>query len=237
MSSDPHQPTRPNRRSTGGSESTLRSVTDWQVKNPNSSVRIRVSKYFTRETRTDRIIYNKKKKEDLTSVDSVHHMPRTAHAQQCQPETQSKLFPHTFPTWISAVHLKLKFKINGVDERKTEHDMTSYGGKITHSKSTVIIQRWRANLTVRIKWERSSISKTLTSLFTLQFSLQRQSSGHGHGFPFTPPPPLFTLPHLFSLHFFSLRLSVLYLLSQTLTISHSIRYKPFLQIQIPKYKP
>ena len=119
------------------------------------------------------IFKKKKKKEDLTSVDSVHHMPRTAHAQQCQPETQSKLFPHTFPTWISAIHLKLKFKINGVDERKTEHDMTSYSGKITHSKSTVIIQRWRANLTVRIKWERSSISKTLTSLFTLQFSLQR----------------------------------------------------------------
>ena len=66
-------------------------------------------------------------------------------------------------------------------------------------------------------------------LFTLQFSLQRQNSeplGHGHDFPFTPPPPLFTLPHLFSLHFFSLRLSILYLLSQTLTISHSIKSKP-----------
>ena len=49
-------------------------------------------------------------------------------------------FPHTFPTWISAIHLKLKFKINGVDESKTEHDMTGYSGTITHFKSTIIIQ-------------------------------------------------------------------------------------------------
>ena len=63
-----------------------------------------------------------------------------AHAQQCQPETQSSFFSHTIPTWISAIHLKLKFKINGVDESKTEHDMTDYSDTITHSKSTVIIQ-------------------------------------------------------------------------------------------------
>ena len=49
-------------------------------------------------------------------------------------------FPHTFPTWISAVHLKLKFKINSVDKSKTEHDMTGYSGTITHFKSTIIIQ-------------------------------------------------------------------------------------------------
>ena len=131
-------------------ESTLRLVTDWQVKNPNSSVRIRVSKYFTRETRTDWIIYNNKKKGFDIST-SHARKSGTAHAQQCQPETQSKIFPHTFLTWISIVHLKLNFKINGVDESKTEHNMTSYNGTITHSKSTVIIQRWRANLTVRIK--------------------------------------------------------------------------------------
>ena len=49
-------------------------------------------------------------------------------------------FLHTFPTWISAVHLKLKFKINGVDESKIDHNMTGYNGTITHSKSTIIIQ-------------------------------------------------------------------------------------------------
>ena len=131
MSSDPHQPTRPNRRSTSGSESTLRSVTDWQVKNPNSSVRIRVTKYFTEKpepTELFIIIIIIKKRFDIST--SHARKSRTAHAQQCQPETQSKIFPHTFPTWISAVHLKLKFKINGVDESKTEHDMTGYSGTI-----------------------------------------------------------------------------------------------------------
>ena len=67
-------------------------------------------------------------------------MPGTAHAQQCQPETQSNFFSHTILTWISAVHLKLKFKINGVDESKIDHNMTGYNGTITHSKSTIIIQ-------------------------------------------------------------------------------------------------
>ena len=57
-------------------------------------------------------------------------MPRVAFAQYCQLETQSNFFSHTILTWISAIHLKLKFKINGVDESKTEHDMTGYSGTI-----------------------------------------------------------------------------------------------------------
>ena len=66
-STDPPARNRPNRRSTGGSEYTPRSVTDWHLKNPNSSDRTRVSNYFTRNNRSDRIIYNKKtKKADLT---------------------------------------------------------------------------------------------------------------------------------------------------------------------------
>ena len=52
--------TRPNWRSTGGSESSLWLVTGWQRKKPNNSVRIRVPKYFTRKIRKDRFNYKKK---------------------------------------------------------------------------------------------------------------------------------------------------------------------------------
>ena len=87
-STDPPTRNRPNRRFTGGSKSTLRSVTDWQVKNPNSSVWIRVSKYFTRKIRTDRIIYNKKK--------SRFDMPKQP--MPSKSEMPARDFPHTFPT-------------------------------------------------------------------------------------------------------------------------------------------
>ena len=56
------------------------------------------------------------------------------------PARDSKQLFLTHHPNISAIHLKLKFKINGVDESKTEHDMTDYSDTITHSKSTVIIQ-------------------------------------------------------------------------------------------------
>ena len=71
---------------------------------------------------------------------TYQEQPMPSQHQQCQPETQSNFFSHNIATWISAVHLKLKFKINGVDESKTEHGMTDYSGIITHSKSMVIIQ-------------------------------------------------------------------------------------------------
>ena len=167
---------------------------------------------------------------------SIHHMPRVAFAQYCQLETQSNFFSHTILTWISAIHLKLKFKINGVDESKTEHDMTGYSGTITHSKSTVIIQdeepiyRWEL-----YRKDLISLTSSHKSLHSSVFTSETKFRSWTHGFPFMPPPPVFTLPHLFSLHFFNLKRLILYL---TLSNSHNLTlYKVKTVSPNPNYKP
>ena len=137
VSKDPHQPTRP--------PETARTEGPWAAPNPLYG-RSRIGKKTTRIVRFESGFQNIspgepkltelfiiKKKVDLTFQSS-----RTAHAQQIS-NASPRLKAHTFPTWILAVHHKLKFKIKGVDESKTEHEMTGYSGTITHFKSTVII--------------------------------------------------------------------------------------------------
>ena len=115
--------------------------------------------------------------------------------------------------------------------------MTGHSGTITHSKSTVIIQRWKANLTVRIKWERWNISKTLTSLFSLHSSVFTSETAFqvmdmaSHSRLFLPIS-LFLTSSAFTSSISDSQLSQFFtcslILSQTLTISHSIKSRSFL---------
>ena len=115
--------------------------------------------------------------------------------------------------------------------------MTGHSGTITHSKSTVIIQRWKANLTVRIKWERWNISKTLTSLFSLHSSVFTSETAFqvmdmaSHS-RLLLPISLFLTSSAFTSSVSNSQLSQFFtcslILSQTLTISHSIKSRPFL---------
>ena len=120
-STDPPARNRPDRRSTGGSESTYG--------------RSRIGKKTTRIFRfgsgfqnispgkpkpTELVIIKKKKKRKKSRIDISDsvicvavHQNRTAHALP-----SPRLKAYTFPTWTSAVHHKIKFKMNGVDEVK-----------------------------------------------------------------------------------------------------------------------
>ena len=87
---------------------------------------------------------------------------------------QKLLFPHKFPIYQSTVKLKLKFKINDVNESGSWalNDLTDCSGTITQFQINGYNTKSRPNLTVRITYQRSDISPSLTSLFTLEFRLQ-----------------------------------------------------------------
>ena len=55
---------------------------------------------------------------------------------------------------------------------EAEHDFTDCSGTITQFQINNYNTKWRPNLTVRISYQRSDISPSLTSLFTLEFKLQ-----------------------------------------------------------------
>ena len=87
---------------------------------------------------------------------------------------QKLLFPHKFPIYQSTVKLKLKFKINDVNESGSWalNDLTDCSGTITQFQINGYNTKSRPNLTVRITYQRSDISPSLTSLFTLEFRLR-----------------------------------------------------------------
>ena len=53
---------------------------------------------------------------------------------------QQLLFPYKFPTYKSTVNLKLKFKINGVNERKLSPIWLIVVAQLPNFKSMVIIK-------------------------------------------------------------------------------------------------
>ena len=55
---------------------------------------------------------------------------------------------------------------------EAEHDLTYCSGTITQFQINGYNTKWRPNLTVRISYQRSDISPSLTSLFTSEFRLQ-----------------------------------------------------------------